>query len=720
MLETVFVLRILLAAAVVVVVTTTGTLAIAAEPAEPAARGNPLLAAWPGPYGGVPPLDRLRVEDFAPALHAGMALQRRDVAAITGNPTPPSFANTVLALERSGDLLRQAQRMYYLWRASVSSPAMRQLERDMQPRLAAYDDELNQNSQLFARVEAVYQSAEMKRLAPEQQRLVWSYRTALVKQGARLDPAAKRRVAEINQSLAALETDFSQNLLADEEKEGVVIADAADLAGLTPADVAALGQEAQRRALADRWVVANTRSAMEPFLSRSPRRELRRQAWTLWTQRGEMGQAHDNRRVVGEILGLRAERSRLMGFATYAHWKLSDTMAREPQATLDLMLKVWRPAVEQLRRQIAQMQAIADAEQDAAGAPRFVLEPWDLRYYARKLRAAQYDFDAEQLTPYLQLDKVREAMFWAAGRLYGLRFESITGAPVFHPEVTVYQVFRRDGTHVGLWYFDPYSRDGKFSGAWMSVYRSQQRMAGDVAPIVSNNANFRHGRPGEPVLISWDDATTMFHEFGHALHGLLSDVTYPGLAGPASVSDFGEVPSMANQYWLPTAAVLGRLVDTAGHPLPRAMVDRLLRAQNFEIPFARTEFLASALLDMRLHLLPDGAVGDLHAFEKSTLEELGMPSAIVPRHRIPQFGHVFSSEGYAAGYYSYLWADVLAHDIFGAFLDAGDPFDAATAKRYLRTVLSTGNTVDPGEAFRRFRGRDPQIDALLKAEGLAP
>jgi len=336
------------------------------------------------------------------------------------------------------------------------------------------------------------------------------------------------------------------------------------------------------------------------------------------------------------------------------------------------------------------------------------------------LRAAQYNFDAEQITPYLQLDQVRQAMFWAAGRLYGLRFEQVSGVPVFHPDVTVYRVFRRDGHHVGLWYFDPYARDGKVSGAWMNSYRLQQRLGRDIAPIVSNNANFARGRPGEPVLISWDDATTMFHEFGHALHGLLSSVTYPRLAGPISVSDFGEVPSMANQYWLPTAAVLGRLVDAGGHPLPPALVDRLLRARNFDVPFARTEFLASALLDMKLHLLPDGMVSDLRAFEKSTLDELGMPSAVVARHRLPQFAHLFSGEGYAAGYYGYLWAEVLARDVFGAFDEAGDPLDEATAKRYLKTMLSVGNTVDPGEAFRRFRGRAPQIDALLKAEGLSP
>lgn len=694
----------------------------AAPSPTPATRdGNPLLAPWFGPYGGVPPLDRVRIEDFEPALQAGMALQRREIAAIAANPAPPGFDNTVLALERSGGLLRRVRSVYFLWTASLNSAAMREIERRMQPQLAAFNDELNQNAALFARIEAVYRSAAMKRLAPEQQRLVWSYRTALVKQGARLDATAKRRVAEINQRLAALHTDFSQNLLAGEQQAGLVIADRADLAGLAPADIDSFAQEAARRGLAGRWVVANTRSAMEPFLTRSSRRALREQAWRSWVNRGDNGDAHDNKRIVGEILALRAERSALMGFATYAHWKLSDTMAREPQVTMDLMLKVWRPAVAQLRQQIAQMQPLADAEADAAGTPRFTIEPWDLRYYAEKLRQAQYDFDAGQLTPYLQLDKVREAMFWAAGRLYGLRFEPVQGVPVFHPDVTVYRVFGPGGRFVGLWYFDPYARDGKNSGAWMSSYRPQNRVLGpDVRPVVSNNSNFGRGKPGEPVLISWDDATVMFHEFGHALHGLLSDVHYPRLAGPFSVSDFGEVPSMVNEYWLPTAPVLGRLVDTAGRPLPRALVDKLLRAKNFDVPFAKTEFLASALIDMKLHLVPGGAVGDLRAFEAQALGELGMPGAIVARHRIPQFSHVFSGEGYAAGYYGYLWAEVLARDLFGAFLEAGDPFDPATARRYLKTMLSVGNTVDPGDAFRAFRGRHPTPEHLLRAEGLAP
>ncbi|HJV69308.1 M3 family metallopeptidase [Ideonella sp.] len=706
-----------------VIVTLAGTLALMPPPATsaPAPRTNPLLVAWSGPYGGLPPFDRIRVADFAPALEAGMAAQRREIAAITANRAPPTFDNTVLALERSGRLLRQVQMAYGVWTGSLGSPAVQALERRIEPRLAAFRDELVQNPRLFQRVDAVYRSAEMQRLNAEQQRLVWSHHTEMVKQGAMLDAPAKARVRRINQRLATLYTAFSQNLLADEDSQGLVIKEPADLAGLSPADVEAAAQEARRRGLAGRWVIANTRSAMEPFLARSPRRALREQAWHLWTYRGDNGNAHDNNRIVGEILALRGERSKLMGFANFAQWNLSDTMARQPQAALDLMLQVWRPAVTQVRYQLARMQKLADDEARGAGDVGFTIQPWDFRYYAEKLRQAEYDFDAEELTPYLQLDKVREAMFWAAGRLYGLRFEPLRGVPVFHRDVTVYRVLGREGELVGLWYFDPYAREGKKSGAWMDSYRAQNRLFGaDVRPIVSNNANFKRAAPGEPVLITWDDAVTMFHEFGHALHGLCSDVRYPSLAGPASLLDFGEFPSQVNEYWLSTPPVLAMLVNRAGQPLPPALLQKLERSRNFDKPFWELEFLASALLDMKLHLQPGDAPIDPRSFEKATLDELGMPPAVVARHRIPQFAHVFASEGYAAGYYGYLWAEVLSRDAFDAFTETGDAFDAATAERYRKTVLSVGNSVDPAEAFRDFRGRDPQVEALLRANGFAP
>jgi len=680
---------------------------------------NPLLEPWSGPYGGVPPFDRVRVEDFEPALEAGMLLQRREIAAIAADPAPASFENTLLALERSGAVLRRVRSIYDVWSTSLQTPEFHALEQRMAPRLAAFDDELLLSRAIFERIDTVYRSAAMKRLTREQQRLVWSYRTALLKEGAKLEPTARRRVAEINERLALLQTRFSQNELADEEQAALVITDAADLAGLSPDDIDAYAQEAARGGNPGRWVVANTRSAVEPFLTRSTRRGLREQAWRAWILRGDHEDAHDNKGIVAEILRLRAERSTLLGFPTFADWKLSDSMAHEPQAAMDLLLKVWRPAVAQLRSQLAQAQPSADADAAAAGGPRFEIAPWDLRYYLEKLRKAQYDFDAEQLAPYLDLDKVRQALFWASGRLYGLRFEAVAGLPVFHPDVKVWRVSGADGHFVGLWYFDPYARDGKESGAWMSVYRPQDRLlAANVHPIVSNNCNFTRARPGEPQLISWDDALTMFHEFGHALHGLLSDVNYPRLAGPSSVSDFGEAPAMVNESWLLTAPVLARLSDAGGKALPPSLVEKLRRARNFGVPFEQTEFLASALLDMRLHLEPGGAVPDPRAFEQQVLQQYGIPAAIVPRHRVPHFGHVFSGEWYAAGYYGYAWAEAIAKDLFGAFLEAGDPFDAATAASYLKRILSRGNAVDPAESFRQFRGRDPDVNAYLRAKGL--
>ncbi len=683
----------------------------AAQCASPPA--HPLLAEWAGPYGGVPPFDKVRLALFKPAIEAGMAQQRREIAAICNNPAPPTFDNTVLAIERSGRALGRVSRLFWLWSGSLSTPPFQRLERELGPRFAAFGDEFNQNVALFRRVEAVYRSPEMATLNPEQQRLVWSYYTGFVKHGATLDAAQKKRVAAINQRLALLGTQFSQNMMADEER-ALVITSAAELAGLSPAEIDAAAAHAKTMKLRGQWAIANTRSSMEPFITHATRRDLREKGWRLWIMRGDNGDAHDNNRIVTETLLLRAERSRLMSFPSYAHWQLTDSMAGDPQKAMDLMLQVWRPAVQRLREQVAQMQALVDAERGG-----FKIQPWDFRYYAEKLRAASYNFDSAELTPYLQLDNIREAMFWAAGRLYGLRFERITDVPVFHPDMSTYKVLGADGQLVGLWYFDPYARAGKSSGAWMNSYRLQQRLAGDITPIVSNNSNFTHGKPGEPEFISWDDAVTMFHEFGHALHGLMSNVTYPSLASPNTLSDFGEFPSQLNEHWLPTPEVLSRLVDTAGRPLPPELVAKVRRAKVFDEPFAATEFLASAIVDMKLHLI-SGTPVDPRAFEKAALAELGMPPEIVMRHRIPQFGHIFSSENYAAGYYNYQWAAVLEHDAFAAFTEAGDVFDPAWAKRLRDTIYAVGNTIDPAQAFRNFRGRDPQVEALLRANGFLP
>jgi peptidyl-dipeptidase Dcp len=682
-------------------------------------RSNALLAPWSGPHGGLPPLDEVRVEDFVPALEATMAMQRRDVAAIASNLQAPTFANTVEALERSRLLYWRVLAVYWLWQTSMNSPAMQVVERQMEPRIAAAADEINQNQRLFERIDAIYQSAELKRLTPEQQRLVWLYRTTMIKQGARLTPAEKARVAEINQRLAVLRTAFSQNVLADEQSPALVIDDSSDLTGLSAADVDGAAREAARRATPNRWVIVNTRTAVESFLTNSPRRALREKAWRAFSMRGDGDGPRDNPRIAAEILVLRAESAKLLGFNTYADWRLSDAMASKPKVTIDLMMRVWQPAVAQARTQIAAMQKLADTDPSFPSDADRTIQPWDVLYYREKLRLATYDFDFSALAPYLQFDKVRDAMFWAAGSLYGLSFRPVSGVPIFHPDVTVYEVLGPQAQHVGLLYIDPFARPGKNSGAWMGVYRLRQQMIGNVTPLVSLNLNYRKGKAGDPLFISWDDAETLFHEFGHALHGLCSTAIYPSLAGPISVSDFGEAPAMANEYWLATGPVLARLVDQHGRALPQPLLDKLERARQFNKPLDRTFFLESALLDMNMHLDASTSATDLRTFERQTLATLGAPPAALPRHRIAHFSHVFADEFYASNYYGYLWADVLARDIFGAFAETGNPFDATVANRYLRTMLSVGNTVDPGEAFRRFRGRDPSPDHLLRAEGLA-
>ncbi|MBS0297202.1 MAG: M3 family metallopeptidase [Proteobacteria bacterium] len=683
----------------------------AAAPA-PKPADNPLLADWAGPHGGVPPFDKVKVSDFKPALEAAMAENLREVLAIADNPAPATFDNTIRPLEDAGRKLNRVQTVMGVWSSTMSSPELQAVEAEMSPKLAAFGDEITQNPKLFARIQAVWDGADKAGLTPEQKRLVWVYWNGSVQQGAKLSPADKAKYGEYNQKLATLYTKFAQNELWDEEHYALTLDSQAGLAGLPQSQIDGAAAEAERRGQKGHWVIANTRSSMEPFLTYSSRRDLREKGWRMWVSRGDNGDAHDNNAIAAEILQLRAKRSQLLGYPTYAHWHLADAMAKTPDNAMALMLGVWKPAVDQVHKDVADMQAIVDAEHGG-----FKIQPWDYRYYAEKVRKAKYDLDLNEVKPYLQLEKVREAMFWSAGRLYGYSFAEVKGLPTALPEIRVYEVKDRAGKHVGLWYFDPYARPGKRSGAWMNAYRNQERFAGEVTTIVSNNANFIKGRPGEPVTISWDDAKTMFHEFGHALHGLSSDVTYPSLSGTAVDRDYVEFPSQFNENYLTTPEVLNRfLVNAQGQPMPPALIAKINKAHTFNEGFDTVELLASAIVDMRLHLEGDKPV-DTKAFEKKVLGELGMPSEIVMRHRIPQFGHVFQGEGYAAGYYGYIWAEVLDHDAFEAFEQAGDPYDPATAKRMHDEVLKVGNTIDPAEAYRRFRGRDPKVDALLRDHG---
>lgn len=694
---------------------TTATNAEAAPRATvPPPAANPLLAPWTGPYGGVPPFDKVRVEDFKPALETAMAENLAEIDRIANNPEPPTFANTIAAIEGTGRTLDRVDTIYGIWRSTMNGPEFQLVEREMAPKQAAFNDRITQNERLFRRIEAVYNGPEKATLTPEQQRLTWLRYTSFVRAGARLDASAKTRLSEINQELAGLFTTFSQNVLHDEQSLFLTLESENDLAGLPQSLRDSAAAAAASRNLAGKWVITNTRSSVDPFLTYSDRRDLREKAWRMFVDRGDMGGQYDNNKLVADILRLRAERAQLLGYPTHAHWRLENTMAKTPERALELMEAVWKPAVARVHEEVRDMQALANKE----GA-KITIEPWDYRYYAERVRKAKYDLDQNEVKQYLQLDKLREGMFWVAGQLFNFDFTPITDVPVYHPDVRVWEVTdKTTGRHIGVWYFDPYARPGKRSGAWMNAYRSQERFDGEVTTIVSNNANFVKGQPGEPLLISWDDAQTLFHEFGHALHGLSSNVTYPSLSGTSVVRDYVEFPSQLLEHWLSTPEVLQKFAvhHKTGQPIPQSLVDRIERASTFNQGFETVEYLASALVDMRLHLAGSTPI-DADRFERETLAELGMPKEIVMRHRTPQFLHVFSSDGYSAGYYSYLWSDVLTADAFGAFREAGGPYDPKVAQRLRQFIFSVGNTIDPAEGYRAFRGRDPRVEALMEKRG---
>ncbi|HEY0762742.1 MAG TPA: M3 family metallopeptidase [Pyrinomonadaceae bacterium] len=677
---------------------------------------NPLLATWEGPYGGIPPFDRVQIPLFKPALEAGMNEQLAETQKIANDPAPPDFENTIVALERSGRTLNRIGTVYGVWGSTMASPDYQAVQREMAPRLAGFQDQITQNEALFKRVETVYNSPAKAKLNAEQQRLTWLYYTNFVRAGAKLSVDAKKRLSQINQQLAGLYTKFSQNVLAEETDQFLVLKSEDELAGLPQSlrDAAAAAAETKKQP--GTWVIMNTRSSIDPFLTYSDRRDLREKAWRMFVNRGDNGDEHDNNAIITEILQLRAERAKLLGYPTHAHWRLENSMAKTPEKAMELMEAVWKPSVARVHEEVADMQALANKE----GA-KITIEPWDYRYYMEKVRKAKYDLDQNEVKPYLQLEKLREGIFWVAGELFNFEFTPVTNVPVAHPDIRVWEVTDKTSKkHIGLWYFDPYARAGKRSGAWMNAYRTQERVNGNITTIVSNNANFVKGKPGEPVLISWDDASTMFHEFGHALHGLNSNVTYPSLSGTAVARDYVEFPSQLLEHWLSTPEVLQRfaLHYQTGKPIPQELVDKIKRSSTFNQGFATVEYLSAALVDMKLHLAGDRKI-DPDAFERETLAQLGMPKEIVMRHRTPQFLHIFSGDSYSAGYYSYLWSDVLTADAFGAFVEGKGPYDRAVAERLRKYVFSVGNTIDPAEGYRGFRGRDPKIDALMKKRRFA-
>jgi len=681
---------------------------------------NPLLPRWTGPYGGVPPFDKVKVEHFKPALESAMAEQLAEIQAIADNPAAPTFENTTAAMERAGRTLDRVDRVYSVFSSTMRSAAFREVERDMEPKLAQFRDRIVQNERLFQRISAVYESRERSGLTPEQQRLVWLKYNDFARSGARLDAVAKKRLSEINERLASLYTEFSQNVLAD-EGSALYLKSEAQLHGLPDSLREAAAEAARERGHPGEWAILNTRSSMEPFLTCCARRDLREKVWRAYYSRGDNGDARDNKKIIAEIVRLRGERAQLLGYASHAHWRLEMSMAKTPERATQLMEALWRPAVKRVAEEVADMQAEADRE--VAGltggvTSRFEIEPWDYRFYAEKVRKARYDVDDSEVMPYLQLENLREAMFWVAGELLGLRFAPAPDAPVVHPDVRVWEVKDDAGKHVALFYFDPHARADKRSGAWMNEYRSQERFDGEVTTIVSNNSNFAKGKPGEPVLVSWGDAVTLFHEFGHALHGVSSNVTYPSLAGTAVDRDYVEFPSQLIEHWLATPEVLSRYARhcKTDAPIPHELVRKIERAALFNKGFENVEYLSSALVDMRMHLDPASAE-DVADFERKTLEALGMPQQMAMRHRLPHFGHLFNSDSYAAGYYSYLWADTLSADAFEAFTEAGGAYDKTVAKKLREHVFSAGNTIDPAEGYRAFRGRDAQIDALMRRRG---
>jgi peptidyl-dipeptidase Dcp len=687
--------------------------AVASE--VPAATVNPLLVPWTGPYGGVPPFDRAGVGELKPALEAAMADQLAEVERIASNPVAANFENTIAAMERAGRALDRSQTIFGIYTDTLNDDAVQAVEREMEPRLAAHRDRITQNEALFRRIAAVYEAREDSGLTPEQQRLAWLYYTNFVRAGAKLDPESKRQLSEINVALAGLYTRFGQNVLADENDQQLVIENEADLAGLPASVRSGAAQVAEARGQKGKWVIANTRSSIEPFLTYSERRDLREQAWRMFVTRGDNGGATDNNAIITEILRLRAKRAKLLGYETHAHWRLENAMAKEPVRAIRLMEEVWTPAVARVQEEVADMQAIADKE--GAGIR---IAPWDYRYYAEKVRKAKYDLDETEVTPYLQLENLREGMFYMARELFGFHFRPVVPAkvPVYHPDVRAWEVTDPKGQLVGLWFFDPHARKGKRSGAWMSAYRVQERFDGDVKTIVSNNSNFVKGKAGEPVLISWTDARTLFHEFGHALHGLSSNVNYPLVSGTRVARDYVEFPSQVLEHWLSTPEILDRyaLHYQTGKPIPKELVAKIRNADTFNQGFDTVEYLSSALIDMKLHLAGEQAI-DPDRFERETLAVMNMPSEIVMRHRTPQFMHVFGSDGYSAGYYSYLWSDTLTADAWEAFTEAGGPWDKAMAQRLRDHVFSVGNTIDPAEGYRAFRGRDAQIAPLMRKRG---
>jgi peptidyl-dipeptidase Dcp len=681
-------------------------------PAEATVPNNVLLADWTGPYGGVPPFDKVKPELFPEAIQFGIDEQRREVLAIVDNPAPPTFENTIEALEKAGQRLDRVLSVFGVMTNNMATPAYQALDKEWSPRLSAASDEINLNPKLFQRIKTLYDNKALLGLDAKQGRLLTRTYDSFVRRGANLNEAQKQQLSAMNQQLAELFATFSEKVLADEST--YIIATEAELKGV-PADVkAALAAAAKAQGKpAGTYAIKNTRSAVDPVLTFADNRALREKVWRAFVNRGDNGGASDTNETIAKIVKLRAERAKLLGFANHAEWRMQDTMAKTPAKAMNLMMRVWPAAVARVKEEVADQQALAEGL-----GQKITIEPWDYRYYQEKVRKDRYDLSQDEIKPYFSLDNIIDASYWAAGELYGLDFKEISGTvPTWKDGIRVYSVTdRATGKQLGVFYRDDFAAEGKRSGAWATTYRSRASLLGDDIVLGSNNNNFVKPGAGEPVLISLDDAETLFHEFGHAIHYFLSNVKYPSLGG--SQRDFVEYPSQVNENWLLTPEVLSRFAKhyKTGQPMPQALVDKIQKAQTFNQGFATVEYLSSAIVDMKRHMDTNG-VANPDAFEKKALAEIGMPKEMVMRHRLPQFNHLFSSDAYSAGYYSYLWSETMDADTWAAFQETGNVWDKGTAERFKTVLLSTGNETDRADAYRQFRGRDPDVSALLKRRG---
>ncbi len=675
---------------------------------------NVLLKEWTGPYGGVPAFDKMQVADIQSAVEQGMKENLEEIDAIANSTEAPTFENTIEAMERSGSTLDNVFTYYGILSSNMSSPEFREVQATLAPKLSEFSSKISQNQKLFERIKTVYENAQKNPLEDDQQRVVDLIYKGFAMRGAALDEDKKSRYAAIDKELSTLYNTFSDNVLHDEENY-VTYLDDTQLGGLSEGFIKSAAAIAKSKGQDGKYAITNTRSSMDPFLTYSTERALRKQVWTNYYSRGDNNDEYDNKALIAEILKLRRERVELLGHQNYAEWRLQDRMAKNPENAMQLMEAVWPAAIARVAEEVADMQAIANTNGD-----NITIEPWDYRYYAEKVRVAKYDLNSDEVKQYLQLDKLREAMFYVAGRLFNYKFEPVHvgSVPVFHEDVKVWEVTDLDsGEHIGLWYLDPFAREGKRSGAWATTYRSHTTFDGKKTVLASNNSNFIKAAPGEAVLISWDDAETFFHEFGHALHFFSSNVKYPTLNG--GVRDYTEFQSQLLERWLSTDEVISKYLVhyKTGEVIPDALVAKIKKAATFNQGFGTTEYLASALMDMKLHLAdPEGM--DVGVFEKETLDALKMPKELPMRHRTPHFGHVFSGEGYATAYYGYMWADVLTADAAEAFTESeGGFYDEDMANELVKYLFATRNSIDPAEAYLLFRGRDAQIEALMRDRG---